>query len=466
MAELLTPTRNGTRDSRIVTDPYIELGSTGLRQWGGYVHEEFLRAWQASRKAHTIKEMLTDSIVGVSLWVYDLLMRQVNWDIEPANEDQPSLDHAEFVKQCLFDDMSHTWTDTISEHLSMLPWGWSFAEVIYKQRRGDHRDPSKRSKFDDGKVGIRKIAPRSQDSLDRWEFGEGGEVLGFHQIDTYNGTHAYIPIEKALLFRTRSVKNSPEGTSLLRSAYIAWHHKKSIAALQGIGIERDATGIPVVRVPSSIINDSKTDPQAAEIYSMFKKIATNLRRDEQHGLVLPSDCDEITHKPLYDLQLLSTAGTRAIDTQGVLDGKNKEIAISLMVDIILMGHEAVGSYALADSKTNLLSYAMGGILGTIQQVYNRHLIPRLARLNGFHPDTMPKLTHGDIESVNLDVLANFVSKISTVYDISDLENEVRRRSGFPLREEDDMEDEPPMPPRLRQPDEEEQDEKELEEAAA
>jgi hypothetical protein len=40
------------------------------------------------------------------------------------------------------DDMSHTWDDMISEILTMLVYGWSWHEIVYKKRVGPVGDRS------------------------------------------------------------------------------------------------------------------------------------------------------------------------------------------------------------------------------------------------------------------------------------------------------------------------------------
>ena len=35
------------------------------------------------------------------------------------------------------DDMQSTWTDTVSEILSFLTYGWSYHEIVYKRRSGE-----------------------------------------------------------------------------------------------------------------------------------------------------------------------------------------------------------------------------------------------------------------------------------------------------------------------------------------
>ena len=81
-----------------------------------------------------------------------------------------------------FQDMSQTWEDTISEILSFLPFGWSYHEIVYKRRLGDTEDPTTRSRFNDGKIGVRKLPIRAQETLWEWKFDETGGIRGMIQL--------------------------------------------------------------------------------------------------------------------------------------------------------------------------------------------------------------------------------------------------------------------------------------------
>lgn len=110
-----------------------EIGSTGLIHYSGIVDEEFLNALKGTKGIQTYKEMSdNDSIVGAILYSVDMLIRNVKWRIEPANNDLLSLRYADFLESCMH-DMSMTWDETISEILSMLIYGWSFHEIVYKK---------------------------------------------------------------------------------------------------------------------------------------------------------------------------------------------------------------------------------------------------------------------------------------------------------------------------------------------
>jgi hypothetical protein len=155
--------------------------------------------------------------------------------------------------------------------------------------------------------------------------------------------------------------------------------------------------------------------------------------------MLPSETDD-RGQYLYDLSLISTSsgGGTKIDIQPIIDAQNKEIALALMTDVVLIGHEQVGSLALRSSATKLMSYGLGGIMSSIQEVYNRHFLPRLWAINGLPIETMPSLVHGDVETVDLDELGNFIVRMAQGgFDLTDVEDEIRRRAGLPLKDAGD-----------------------------
>lgn len=441
-----------------------EMGTTGLRVSGGRIDEEYDRAWKQGRKARTIQEMLSDPLISRSLWTFELLIRNTSWEFQASDESNEAMLAKEFADQVLFEDQSHSWGESLSNHMSMLSWGWAYHELVWKRRLGyrNVREPGMNSKFTDGRWGLRKTAYRGQDTLWEWMITPEGDIEGMKQLDTYavpSRGPVTLPLEQCLLFRLSAHRSSPEGRSLFRSAYIPWYHKKNIAMLQGIGIERDLAGLPVIYVPVEILRPNPS-PDALYLRQEFERMGRNLKRDEQAFAMLPSQRDE--HGELmYDLKLLSSAGTRQVDTKSVLEFYNQEMLIALMTDVVLIGHESVGSLALHSSTTQLLSYGLGGVMDSICEVYNRHFMPRLWAHNGLPPETMPMLTHGDVETVDLDELGNFVVRMAQGgFDLSDVENEVRRRAGLPMREVDDMEeedeDEPEMGPNTETEDDEDE----------
>lgn len=399
-----------------------ELGSTGLPRYNGYVYDEILPELSGARWRRIVREMTAnDPVINAVLFAVEMLVRQASWDVTPATQDNADLEAAAFLKGALFDDMSQTWADTVAEILTFLPWGWAMPELVYKERHGMNpgafRDAAGRevqkatSRFEDGRIGWRKWAPRAQESLDRWEFDENGGVQGMYQSPPPDFGLRYIPIEKALLFRTTARKGSPEPPGILRACYRPWYFKTRIENIEGIGIERDLAGLPVVFGPPELFK-SNAKPEDKALLALLQRIATSIKRDEQEGLVFPLVYDKESKKPLYDIKLLSSGGRRQFDTDKIIQRYDQRILMTVMADFLMLGHQKVGSFALSSDKTNLFSVALGAWLDSICSVVNRHAVPRLFRLNGMPTDRLPSLTHGDIESVDLVELGEYISKIS------------------------------------------------------
>jgi len=391
------------------TNIFLELGSTGLSRWGGYIQEEWLPELQGIKAIRVYKEMRdNDPIIGAILFAIKMLCRQVTWRVEATGASNADREAATFLESCLY-DMSMSWQDTISEILSMLVFGWSWHEIVYKRREGDNRDPSRRSKYTDHRIGWRKLPIRAQETLVEWVFDDEGGIQAIRQSAPPDYKLREIPIEKSLLFRTEATKGSPEGRSILRNAYKPWWFKKNIEAIEGIGIERDLAGLPVVWVPPNVANPQTDEERTAQ--QKFKDLVTKIRRDQQEGVVMPLLYDERGNK-LYDIQLLSTGGRRQFDTNTIIQRYNTQIAQTVLADFIMLGTQKVGSYALASSKTNLFAVAIGAFLDEIEDVFNTHAVPRLFKLNNFKVGDYPRLRHGDIEDVDLKELGDFVQKLS------------------------------------------------------
>lgn len=374
--------------------------------------EERLPELRGERGRRIYRQMAeSDATVGALLFAIEMLCRQVTWEIQPATESAEDQEIADFFSGALFEDMSQTWPDLLSEILTCLIFGWSYFEIVYKTRQGESADPTRSSRFTDGRVGWRKWSPRAQETLNQWEFDDEGGIQGMTQSPPPDYVLRTIPIEKALLFRTATRKGNPEGFSILRRAYTSWYYKTNVQRIEGIGIERDLAGLPVAYVPPELLSTDASTTELA-ILSEIKKIVTGIRRDEQEGVIFPQAYDD-NGKLQYDLKLLSSSGSRQFDTDKVVVRYDQRILMSVLADFLLLGHEKVGSFALSNNKTSLFSVALGAWLDSICEVVNRFAIPRLGKLNAMPLTAMPKLTHGDIEDISLTELADYVAKLST-----------------------------------------------------
>ena len=395
---------------------FNSLGVSGLKQSHGVVMEDPLRQLQGRRGREVFKEMAyNDDVVGAVLMAITMLVRQVPWYEEPHDADDPaSVQDAEFLHS-VREDMSHSWTNFVAATMSMLPFGWAYFETIYKRRRGVVAgQPGESSRYTDGKIGIRKLALRRQDTLERWVFDEDGGLQGMVQM--YEGVRYGIPIDRALLFQFGSDKQNPEGTSALRNAWRSWFFKKRIQEIEAIGIERNMAGMAIGWMPATMLGPNATAQDRANAEA-FQDLLTNIRMDEQASVLMPLAYDEHGNK-MYDLTLLKSGGEATYDTTGIVTRYDRAMASTMLADFILLGHEQAGSWALSSDKTELFGVALESILDDIASVLNRHWVPRLWAANGWQTNELPTLVHGKVEQKDIQQLANFI--------------EVLARAGAPL----------------------------------
>jgi hypothetical protein len=409
-----------------------EVGRSGLTVYSGRIHEESIAKLRGDGWRRVVRDMLNDAVLNGFLTGVEMLARQVTWEIKPFSDQPEDQKDADFIREALFQDMTVTWQDTLSEILSFLPWGWAWFEICYKRRGGETKDKTTNSRFSDGKVGWRKFAIRSQESLTEWKFDDFNEVIAMIQTPAPDFKTRTIPIEKSLHFRTSSHKDNPEGKSLLRGAYREWYFKVNIQNIEGIGIERDLAGLPIFELPAEYFNTNATDDQQ-QILEACRKMVKEVRRDEAEGIVMPVAFDDNKNK-LTDFKLLSTGGRRQFDTSAIINRYDHRMLLSVLADFMMLGSAAVGSYALSTDKTELFTSAMSAWMDSICETFNRDAIPRLMKLNGRPTDRVPKLFHGEVEQVSLKDLGDFLQKTNGIdLELDDEEKAwVKQQAGIPV----------------------------------
>lgn len=381
-------------------DIYEEYGRSGLRHWGGFVFDEWLQQLQQGRRAAEVFREMGDQdpIIGAILYSIMMLMRRVSWWCEPKDSAE-----AEWLWNCL-NDMQFSWPDTITEIISFLQYGYSWHEIVFKVRNGKTGDPRTSSQYNDGQIGLAKLPLRSQDSLWKWVFDDYGDIEGMIQNPPPDYLLRFIPRQKSLHFRTTIFKDNPEGRSILRTAYRSWWFIKNIQQIEAIGVERDLAGLPVLTPPEGTDIWDTSDPNMAAMLNQAKQVVSSIRRDEQEGVVLPFG---------WTLELLASSGSRQFDTTEIISRYENRMATSVLADLVMMGQDKVGSYALSVTKKDLFAASLGAYLDIISSVINTQLVPLLWDLNGFKGDP-PRLCHGTVETIDLQTLGTFINMIGRV----------------------------------------------------
>lgn len=384
--------------------PQRPLGMVGLKVASGYVQEEFLRELQWPDAGKVYQEMSSnDAVIGGCLYLIETLIRKAHWHVKPASDDAGDKEAAEFLESCMYDMQEQSWDEFISDALSMLTYGFSFHEVVYKVRRGPlEKDLKFRSNYTDGKIGWQELPSRSQATLSEWTYDENtGKITAFKQDPSLvgiKGDAVEILLDGNLLLRTKSTRGNPEGWSILRRAYRSWYFKRYIEELEGIGIERNLAGIPVLAPPPDIDLFDSNNEEMIKMLNWSQRLVNDLRQDRNHGIVLPNTD--------WELKLLGAEGSsKAMDTDTIIRRHESRMAMSMLSDIVIMGGDRTGSFALAETKQGLFISSLQAIINSIAYALNTHAVPKLFAVNGWTVEKLPKIVADDLKAPGISEVA-------------------------------------------------------------
>jgi hypothetical protein len=395
------------------------LGISGDNTHNGQIRaDEFLPELRGKKAIRKFREMRdNDSTIGAVMYSTEQVLRDVEFKVKPANKSKAAKKEADFVKSIL-SDMDHSLDDHVAEALSFLSYGFAWFEVVYKRRVGPTQtDPKKRSKYDDGRFGVRKIAIRSPWTISRFDVDtKTGDVLGIYQEGSFSiSNKSYIPARKSLYYRTTSLNGDPSGRSILRNAYTSYEYLNTLQAIEAIAVERELAGIPVARIPSEYLSPDATPEQAAFRYNL-EQILRDVKFNEQGYIITPSDTypdkdGTPTNIRLVDIELMSSSGNRNVDIDPIVRRYQHDIARSVLSEFLMLGSQG-GSYALSKSKTDLFLRALESYVQQIVDVLNKQLVERLWELNGLDYSLMPTIEAGDVAPHDLREIAGFLRNLN------------------------------------------------------
>jgi len=457
------------------TEAKKTLGVAGSNTHNGGIRaDEFLPELRGKRAIRKYREMRdNDSTIGAVMYATEQVLRDVTLKVTPAGDSPEAIKEAEFVESVLC-DMDHTLDDHVAESLSSLSYGFGWFEVVYKRRVGPtERSERKKSKYTDGRIGVKKIASRAPWTISRFDVDKKtGDVKGIYQDGTgFNNTN-YIPSRKSLYYRTTSINGDPSGRSILRNAYTSYEYLNNLQSIEAIAVERELAGIPVARIPAEYLSGDATASQSSFV-SNLQSILRDVKFNEQGYIILPSDTypdkdGSPTNQRLVDVELMSSNGSRNIDIDPIVRRYQHDIARSVLSEFLMLGSQG-GSYALSKSKTDLFLRALESYIQAIVDVLNKQLVERLWELNGLSVDVMPVIVAGDVAPHDLRELAGFLRNLNgadiNVSDHPEVIENLMDIAEINYDPDSAPEPEPQVTPEPKEPTETEKLEKELLEAS-
>lgn len=423
--------------------PTAALGAPGLDQNAGYVFEEFHPALKGIQGMRIYEEMSANSAtISAALYAIEGFLRRVEWCVEPAIKGDPAAEaEAEFVESCM-EDMDVPWSDMISDALSMLQYGFCLSEIVYKYRKGPNTNVGRfKSKFNDGRLGWRNISMRKQTTIAKWEIDKDtGEILGAYQNIPNGPNQVYIPMSRALLFRTRPYANNPEGRSILRGAYRSWHFAKRLEEVEAIGVVRSLANLPKIELPPRLLSPNANADEVA-IRNQFKQMGALLAKDQLSYVLMPAEEDENGRKTGYKFSLLGASGQQ-MSTDPVIRRYDARMLMSLSAEFLIVGLGSTGSFAMAAEKSSNFRSSIERFSDIIQDQLNI-AIQRLMQVNGVPPELWPELEHKPVSEIDIKDLGLFLSQAGVGKFITptfETENELRDRLDFPELTQEEYEE--------------------------
>jgi hypothetical protein len=408
---------------------FTEVGVAGGYDFRfGIRTEDTIVALRGQNGIKRLREMReNDPTVGAILIAIDMLVRGAEWVFRPADSSPAAADAAKFAQSCL-DDMDFTFEEFLSDVTSMLPYGFSLFEMVFKRRA-------------DGRIGVRKLGPRAQWTIELFDVDSGGVMKGAWQQTYTGGSRVYLPADRVLLFRTTSANCDPAGRSILRNAYRSYLYATHITEYEAVAIERELNGLPVGRIPSEYLMPNAS-PEKKAFADKFRQIMRDVKKNAQGSVLLPSDLHEDEDGKLSDIyqvgfELLASKGSRDIDTSKVIMRHQGDIARTVIADFMMLGQNDRGSYALGKSKSDIFVKGIRSFLNSIASPINRKLLPALWEANGMDPALMPKIAYENVAPVDIDELGKFVRSLALagaqIFPNPELENAILSVAGLPER---------------------------------
>lgn len=363
-----------------------ELGVSGLKYSSGQIYEQYLseiKTWDRQSKAFL--EMRNDTIIGTLLDALKLPLLASPFDVLPAKGNAPIDQYvAKWLKENLDTMYKQTWQNHVEDCLSSIEFGFSVNLIQLEKRR-------------DGRMWLHSLEPRGQETLREWRFDEKGNAIIFVQQDPNTYETYDIPLMQCIHTRYRGRKNNPQGESLMLSLYRPYRFLRDLENLEGIGIERDVGGMPVLKLLEGTQMPSGTN------LTKIESALASIRQDEASYFITP---------PGGELGPYGS-GSKMYDVGAVIQRKKQEVLMRQFCQFLMLGMDKAGTQALVEGSQDFFDYVLGYIQETLVQAWNQQLVPFIINRNMFQGITgYPEITWNPPGAAALKALSDFYKTMS------------------------------------------------------
>lgn len=403
-----------------------EIGSSGSFQdrsknW----FEESVRDLAFPYSIETYDRMARDTTIAAALVAVNVVANRVPIYIEAYDQTNQHRKKADFLRECL-DDMvgDETLSTVIQKALTFNKYGFAVLEKVFRRRRYKNG-----SKYDDGKIGIKYLPIRRQHSISDWKWDSNyRELEGLYQGTQISTNYSYlfndrqhlplkvgkkdgdkfIPRENFLLFKVDVSTDEPYSVSPLYHCYEGWRELQKYKDLENVSAQKNMNGILLGRAPQEYLS-SEADDEMQAVGEAFKAGLTNVGRNEQSCVVIPSTRSDDAHGSLeWDVTTLQSSASHVTSISPIVQRQQNEILQLMFADVLRSGDEI----AKDDSKKkSLLNTLVEVRIKEILRILNTDLIPELFRRNGWDDTKIPTIRYGEIDEVDMAEFAKAMQQL-------------------------------------------------------
>lgn len=391
-----------------------ELGASGTINLSGFLQQlEYNTDLTGSKGIKAFSRMASsDGSTQEALGHITAPILNATWEVDPCGHEPDDLEIAEAVRCSLMEWPQQPFSEFLGQALECLVYGHALFEPVWEvqQHALCYEDPgsaagdlveSPSRQF----VTLRRMAPRLQETVWRWNVDEhGGELESVVQHVYIGGTfrEIEIPADRLVVFTLAKRGDDWTGTSMLRGAYKHWVFKETIEKIEAIALERHGVGTWVCYLPDDRKQDGglKTDIEAR---------LSEIRAGARPFLVVPGP-KQSTTAPGFTLEILSPQG-QPPDFKSAKEYHRGEIKGAVLVRFAELGHSAVGARATGDTQSKIWYDALEGIANFVCDVINQQYVRRFVDMNFPQVDEYPTLNARGIQARSLQEFADSIYKL-------------------------------------------------------
>jgi hypothetical protein len=343
---------NGSYVVMAERNPKLDI-NTAFKEMG-YVSPSPFTSWTRDERVPELRDQTgirtyynmkrADGIIRGALRLLKTPVMAARWFIEPASDSTLDKSIADFVERNLFEELNAPWYRVLEDALLMCEYGYMPLEKVYGLNS-------------DGKIVLKKLAPRHPLDIMQWEYdttgGPNGIVMEPTQANNFESI--FVPIEKLVVFVLEQEAGDMRGISILRSAYKHYYYKDTLYKIDAIQKERHGIGVPIIKIP---LGASDKDRALAD------DLGRNLRTNERAHISLPMN---------WEVMFAKLEG-QPVDCLPSIAHHNDQIMQNILANFYK-------DPSAKEDSMNMFYKGTRYIASTLAETFNRHVIKQLVDFN-------------------------------------------------------------------------------------